>query len=276
MAYFVENEPTSPINYRYPVRRLLYRGRSKYQSILVFDSPFHGRVLALDNIVQLTTREEAYYHEILVHPALQAHPDPRRVLVIGGGDGGTVRELAKYPALQDIVETELDEQVVRVSKKYFPRLAAGYRDPRVHLRFEDGYRFLRETEMRFDVIILDLTDPIGPAKPLFEAPFYRLCAERLTEDGVLSAQTESLHFHRETVRRVYRSLASVFPRVEWAVVPLSMYPGNWWSISIASRGPDVTVARNPFTPATEYYMREHHAWYFVPEVLRERLLNESQ
>lgn len=275
MKYFIEHEPASPVNYRYQISRVLYRGRSRYQKILIFNSPFHGRVLALDDIVQLTTREESYYHEVLVHPAMQAHPGPRTVLVIGGGDGGTVRELVKYPSLTRIVECELDEEVVRLAKRFFPHVASGYKDKRVELLFTDGYKYLRETGDRFDLIITDLTDPIGPAKPLFQEPFYRLCASRLTENGFLSAQTESLHFHPRTVAKVYHALANVFPIVEWANVPLAMYPGNWWVMSIGGRALDPTVARNEFIPDTKFYSRGNHAWHFVPPAIRERFLRES-
>jgi spermidine synthase len=119
MKTFTENEPTSPIHARYQVTRVLYRGKSKYQKILVFESPFHGRVLALDDIVQLTTREEHFYHEMLAHPALQAHPNPRNVLIIGGGDGGTLREVMKYPSVENAVECELDKKVVRCGTRFF-------------------------------------------------------------------------------------------------------------------------------------------------------------
>lgn len=272
MKYFVENEPTSPVNYRYPVSRVLYRGRSPYQRILVFDSPFHGRVLALDNIVQLTTREEFLYHELLVHPILQAHPNPREVLIIGGGDGGSLREVVKYPSIVQVIECELDEQVVRTAKRYFRQLAVGYTDPRATVLYQDGYEFLGETDRRFDAIILDLTDPLGPAKPLFEEPFYRLCAEHLTTDGFLSAQTESLHFHPTTVRAVLTALSRVFPIVEQLSVPLAMYPGNWWTISIGSKSLDPKVPGNPFTPDTRVYSREDHAWFFLPRRVRDKLL----
>lgn len=272
MAYFIEDEPTSPINYRYPVKRIVYRGRSQFQKILVFDAPFHGRVLALDNIVQLTTREEFYYHEMLVHPVLQAHPNPRRVLIIGGGDGGSMREVVKYPSVDQAIECELDEQVVAVSKQYLPGVASGYRDKRVTVHYADGRKYLSDSDELFDAIILDLTDPIGPAKPLFEKPFYRLCAEHLSSDGFLSAQTESLHFHPRTVRRVRAALEQVFPIVELATIPLSMYPGNWWTISIASRSPDPKVPRNPFTPESRVYSRQDHAWFFLPPVIRRRLI----
>lgn len=273
MPYLIlENEPTSPLHYRYPVKRILYRGRSPYQKILVFESPHHGRVLALDNVVQITSREEALYHEMIVHPAVQALPNPRRALVIGGGDGGAVRELAKYSSFESIVEAELDEEVVRISRKYFPKVAAGYKDPRVKLLYTDGYRYLRDTEERFDIIVVDLTDPVGPAKALFEEPFYRLCAERLTENGLLSAQTESLHFNRDVVQSVYQALARVFPVVEWVVTALAMYPGNWWTFSVGSKGLDPTVARNPSAPATQYYLRESHSWYYMPRPLRDKLL----
>jgi spermidine synthase len=275
MPYFLENEPTSPVNYRYPVKRVLYRGKSPYQKILVFDSPFHGRVLALDNIVQLTTREEFFYHELLVHPILEAHPNPRKVLIIGGGDGGSLRQVVKYPTVERVIECELDEQVVAVAKKYFRHVASGYQDPRATVLFEDGYKYLRETGELFDAIILDLTDPIGPAKPLFEKPFYQLCFEHLTRDGFLSAQTESLHFHAKTVEQVYHALGEVFLLVELVTVPLAMYPGNWWTISVGAKTLDPKSARNAFTPETRIYSKADHAWFFLPERVRRQVIRSE-
>lgn len=264
MRHFIENEPTSPVNYRYRVKRVLFRGKSRFQRILVFESPFHGRVLALDNIVQLTMREEHFYHEMLVHPIMQAHPNPRRVLIVGGGDGGSLCQVVKYPSVERIVECELDEKVVAVAKRYLPRLGAGFRDSRVQVLNADGREYLRETGERFDAIILDLTDPIGPAKPLFQRPFYRLCADHLADDGFLSAQTESLHFHKRTVKAARIALERVFPIVELATIPLSMYPGNWWTISVASKSLDPKVVRNKYAPSTRIYERQEHAWFFVP------------
>jgi len=272
MKFFTENEPTSPINARYQVERVLYRGQSKYQKILVFDSPFHGRVLALDEIVQLTTREEHFYHEMLVHPILQAHPNPRNVLIVGGGDGGTMREVMKYPSIEKAVQCELDEQVVEVAKKYFPKLAAGYKDKRAQLRFQDGKQFLRESGQTWDAIILDLTDPIGPAKPLFERPFYKLCAEHLAADGFLGAQTESLHFHVGTVKAVIRAMRDLFAYIELVTMPLAMYPGNWWTFTVASRSLDPKAARNSFVPPTHIYSREAHAWFFLPHSVRQKVV----
>ncbi len=272
MKFFTENEPASPINARYPVTRVLYRGRSRYQKILVFESPFHGRVLALDDIVQLTTREEVFYHEILVHPLLQAHPRPRKVLIIGGGDGGAASQVVKYPAVEKIVQCELDEKVVAVAREFFPRVAAGYKDKRVELRFEDGQKFLRASGELWDAIILDLTDPIGPAKPLFERPFYKLCAERLNADGFLAAQTESLYFHRDLVNKVARAMRDLFAYVELATMPLTMYPGNWWTFTLASKTLDPKLARNPFTPRTRVYARADHAWFFLPAGVRAKIL----
>jgi spermidine synthase len=272
MKYFTENEPTSPVNARYPVDRVVYRGRSKYQKIMVFDSPFHGRVLVLDDIVQLTTREEHYYHEILVHPVLQAHPNPRNVLIIGGGDGGTMREVVKYASIESAVQCELDRQVVAVAKEYFPKLSAGYKDKRAQVLFQDGQKYLRESGRVWDAIFLDLTDPIGPAKPLFERPFYRLCAERLAPDGILAAQTESLHFHRGTVKSVLRAMRGLFEHIELVTVPLAMYPGNWWTFTVASILLDPKIARNYFCPQTRIYSRGDHAWFFLPHGVRAQVL----
>lgn len=275
MAYFIEKEPTSPVNYRYPVKRVVYRGRSPFQKIFLFDSPFHGRVLALDDIVQLTTREEHFYHELLVHPIMQAHPAPRRVLIIGGGDGGSMREVVKYPSIEHVVECELDNEVVDVSKRYLRGVASGYSDARATVIYADGRNYLRESDEVFDAIILDLTDPIGPAKPLFEAPFYQLCAEHLNSDGFLSAQTESLHFHPRTVRRVRAALEQAFPIVELATIPLAMYPGNWWTFSIASKSLDPKLVRNAFSPDSRVYSKHDHVWFFLPQGVRERMLGQS-
>lgn len=272
MRFFTENEPASPMQARYRVSQVLYRGRSKYQKILVFESPFHGRVLALDDIVQLTTREEPFYHELLVHPVMQAHPDPRRVLIIGGGDGGTLREVLKYPRLVRVVECELDEKVMQVARRYLPGVASGYRDARAEVRFEDGQNFLRESGESWDVILLDLTDPIGPAKPLFERPFYKLCAAHLAADGMLAAQTESLHFHLETMRGVREALAGLFVYRELVTMPLAMYPGNWWTFTVASREHDPRVARNRFRPRTRVYSRADHRWFFLPEGVRRKVM----
>ena len=276
MRYFLENEPTSPINYRYPVKKVLYRASSRFQKILVFDAPFHGRILALNEIVQFTTREEHFYHELLVHPILQAHPNPRRVLIVGGGDGGSLREVTKYPSVEQIVECELDEQVVSVAKKYFPRLASGYRDPRATVVYDDGRKYLRNSDEMFDAIILDLTDPIGPAKPLFQKPFYQMCAAHLSPDGFLSAQTESLHFHHRTVQSVRRALDQVFPIVDLATIPLSMYPGNWWTVSIAAKSLDPKTARNPYAPATRIYSRQDHSWFFLPPGIHRKLIRVEE
>lgn len=272
MKIFTENEPTSPINVRYQVERVLYRGRSKYQKILVFDSPFHGRVLALDDIVQLTTREEHFYHEMLVHPILQSHPNPRNVLIIGGGDGGTLREVMKYPSVESAVQCELDPQVVAIAKEFFPKLAVGYKDARAQVLYEDGAKYLQESGRQWDAIILDLTDPIGPAKPLFERPFYKLCAARLAPDGFLSAQTESLHFHAATVKGVLRALRGLFEYVELVTMPLAMYPGNWWTFTVASKSLDPRVVRNYFCPPTRIYSREDHAWFMLPKKTSEKAL----
>lgn len=269
---FTENEPTSPINARYQVERVLYRGKSKYQKILVFESPFHGRVLALDDIVQLTTREEHFYHEMLVHPVLQAHPNPRNVLIIGGGDGGTMREAVKYPSIENAVQCELDEKVVEVAKEYFPKLAAGYKDKRARVRFEDGQTFLKQSGQIWDAILLDLTDPIGPAKPLFERPFYKLCARHLAPDGMLAAQTESLHFHTDTVKGVIQALRGLFEYIELVTFPLAMYPGNWWTFTVASKSLDPKIARNYYCPPTRIYSRDDHAWFFLPERIRANVL----
>ena len=183
-------------------------------------------------------------------------------MIVGGGDGGSLREVVKYPGVEQVIECELDAEVVRIARRYFRGVASGYKDPRATVLYADG----------FDAIILDLTDPIGPAKPLFEKPFYQLCSDHLSADGFLSAQTESLHFHADTVGKVYHALGEVFPRVELVTIPLAMYPGNWWTMSVGSKSLDPKLARNAFTPETHIYSRPDHAWFFLPPGLRQKLI----
>lgn len=270
---FLEREPASHVSYAYEVVRVLHRERSPLQEILVFENPWFGRVLALDGIVQLTERDEFVYHEMLAQVPLHAHPRPRRVAIIGGGDGGTLREVLKHPEVERAVLVEMDEAVVRVSRRFFPGLSAGFDDPRARIVIQEGSQFLRETDERFDLILVDSTDPIGPAEGLFTEEFFRTAAERL-EEGMLVAQTESLYFHWRFTARVQRRLRRVFPRVDLYTVPLSTYPGNWWSFSVASQLHDPQRPLRPCRVPVRFYRPELHRRCFLPPSLYQDLLAE--
>jgi spermidine synthase len=252
---------------------LLYDGLSAYQHIQVAVSPLFGRMLILDDAVQTTERDEHVYHEMLVHLPLLTHPAPRRVLIIGGGDGGTLEEVLKHPVEQATM-VEIDRAVVDVSRAYLPGIAGGaFDDPRTQLLIADGIAFVRETAERFDAILVDSTDPKGPGVALFSEEFFAMCARVLTAGGILTMQSGSLLYQHDLLERVRRDLSAVFPLVipYWAAVPA--YPGTLWTFTLASRGADprqvdreAAVRRSQGFGLRYYSADTHHAALSLPAV----------
>ena len=219
------------------VKQTLFVGRSSCQSIEVLDTEDYGRVLLLDGLIMTTDRDEFLYHEMIAHPSLCVHPRPERVLVIGGGDGGTVREVLRHPDVKRVVLCEIDPMVVDVAKEFFPSLAGGLGgNDRVEVLFQDGIRYLRDRRGEWDVVIVDSTDPIGPAAGLFEKGFYCNCFDALRPDGILVAQSESPIYHLELQARMKGALVEAgFPHVCFYTGPVPSYPGGFWSWVVASR-----------------------------------------
>ncbi|NDY43235.1 polyamine aminopropyltransferase [Dissulfurirhabdus thermomarina] len=259
------------------VRETLYTGRSAFQSIEVLDTPAFGRMLLLDGLVMLTERDEFVYHEMIAHPALFTHPAPRDVLVVGGGDGGTVREVLKHGGVRRVVLCEIDEMVVEVARRFFPEVASGLSgDPRVEIAFEDGARYVEAHPGAFDVILVDSTDPVGPAEALFAEAFFRGCRGALREGGLLAAQCESPYYHLDVIRRVRSGLAAAgFPVVRFYTGGIPTYPSGTWCWVMASLGPDPVrdfdAARAAAAGlATRYYSPGLHAGAFaLPRFLAE-------
>lgn len=268
--HFVERDPYTPIAYLYPVERVLHREKSPFQEILVFESPFFGKVLALDGIVQLTERDEFFYHEMLAHVPLHLHPCPRRVCVVGGGDGGTLREVLKHREVEEVVLVEIDPRVVEVSRKFFPALSTGFDDPRTQIVHRDGADYMVGEKGRFEVILVDSTDPVGWAERLFKEEFLRATYEALTEEGILVEQTESLHFHLSFVREIQLRLSEVFPYVYLYTVALATYGGNWWTFSLGSK--KSLGSPRPLKVPTRFYSEEVHSQSFLPQELYKHLL----
>ena len=250
---------------------VLYDGVSAYQHIQVAVSPLFGRMLILDDAVQTTERDEHIYHEMLVHLPLLTHPAPRRILIIGGGDGGTLEEALKPPVAQATM-VEIDRAVVDVSRAYLPGIAGGaFDDRRARLLITDGIAFVRETADRFDAILVDSTDPKGPGVALFSEEFFAMCARVLAPDGILSMQSGSLLYQRDLLDRVHHKLSAVFPLVipYWAAVPA--YPGTLWTFTLASRDADPrrvdrqAAARRSEGFGLRYYSPDaHHAALSLP------------
>jgi spermidine synthase len=272
MIKFLEKDPYAPIQYSYEVTGILYSGRSKFQEIMVFENPFFGRILALDGVVQMTERDEFFYHEMLVHIVMNSHPDPRRVIVIGGGDGGAVREILKHKSVERVYFIEIDEEVINVSKKFFPSVSKGVNDSRVEIRCMDGAEFVKARHSDIDVVIVDSTDIVGFAKSLFTKNFFKSIKNCLTENGMFVTLSESLHFHKEIVAEVQQTMKSVFPVVDLYTAPIATYAGNWWSFSVGSLKLSPREVRHKNKVKTKYYSAEIHRNSFLPKDMYERLL----
>jgi spermidine synthase len=248
---------TEGLQIRLAVDRVLHRGRTPYQEVAVLDTALFGRVLVLDGVFQTSERDEHLYHEMLVHVPLFAHRDPRRVLIIGGGDGGALREVLRHP-VERAVMVEIDAEVVALSREWLPSLGAGaFDDPRTELVHSDGQRYVEECAESFDAIIVDSTDPWppGPGSGLFTEAFYRHCRRLLGEDGILVAQQGIELTHPEAVAAAQRGLAAVFEAASGYRVTVPLYTGGpltigWGSADPSRRSVDETTLERRLAAAS--------------------------
>ncbi len=228
------SEPTSPnIATLFKIKKILAQAKTPYQEVLLVDLEEFGRALVIDNLIQSTERDECLYHEALVHPAMVLHPNPRRVLIIGGGEGATLREVLKHNTVEKAVMVDIDEKVVEFAKQYLGFMHQGsFDDPRAEVVIKDGLKYVKESpDKSFDVVILDLTDPYaGPAaRPLYSEEFYRDVYRILSDDGVMVTQAGNSFFYREAYDYVYNNVKKVFPIVAeyWNYVPSFAYTCNF-------------------------------------------------
>lgn len=270
---FQETDPFAPIHYVYDVEEIVCSRQTQYQHLLILQSRYFGRMLVLDGVVQLTERDEHFYHEMLTQVVLHAHPDPADVLIIGGGDGGSLREVLKHRSVKRVQMVELDRGVIEASREFLPTLSTGFADPRANVLENKGEEFLARTGDRYDVVIMDSTDPVGPAANLFADECLAGAASVLKDDGMFVAQTESLHFHAAFVRDVQQRMKRFFKIVDLFTVPLATYGGNWWSFSIGSKVHDPREPRRQCTVPTKYYAEDVHRQAFLPPSLKRRLID---
>eukprot|EP00980_Cylindrotheca_fusiformis_P006565 scaffold1384_cov116-Cylindrotheca_fusiformis.AAC.43 len=262
------------------VKKILDHHRSDFQDILVFESEKHGNVLVLDGVIQVTERDEHAYQEMIAHIPLYAHPNPKKVLVIGGGDGGVLREVARHPGVEEIVECEIDEGVINVAKKYFPSLSKGYDDPRVTVKIMDGAKFMDENQDSFDVIITDSSDPVGPASVLFETPFYNAMYKSLREGGIVCTQGECIWLHLDLIKPLVESIRGTYSTVEYAYTTIPTYPSGQIGFIIATkgRGECKKPERKPSEEVQEvlkYYTPElHEAAFVLPAFAKRSIFGE--
>jgi len=265
---------TKNVKISFRIKQVLYTRQSKYQKIAVYETEEYGRLLTLDDTVMLTTKDEFVYHEMISHVPMLTHGNASRVLVIGGGDGGTVRELLKHP-VKEINLVEIDEEVIETSKKYFPTISCGLTDPRVKIFCEDGIEFVKKNK-GYDVVIVDSTDPIGPAVGLFSADFYKNVFEALNEDGIMVAQTETPILFPDLVKKIYKDMSSVFPHTNMYTAVVPTYPGAFWTFTMGSKTIDPITKEIGLVPAldTKYYTKELHKSYFTLPAFVKKLISE--
>jgi len=241
------------------IKDVLLNKRSSYQHILVVDTMEYGRVLVLDGAIQLTEKDEFCYHEMMAHLLLCAHPNPEEVLVIGGGDGGVVREVLKHETVKKVTLVDIDEEVIKASKTFFPAISCALDDKRVEIRPMDALLFVKGHFNEFDVVIIDSTDPVDFARGLFEPAFFKDVYVALKEEGMMVSQTESPFSEPDLLRDAVRGLRMAFEKVflAWGVVPT--YPTGLWTYAIGSKKLDPRMQKRPAPQRTKYYSDAMHS-----------------
>lgn len=250
---------------RFRLKDRLFSEQSDFQKVEVVDTHGHGKLLAHDGMIMVTEKDEFIYHDMITHVPMFTHPNPKNVLVIGGGDGGTVREVLKHSSVEKVTMVEIDGMVVEASKKFIPQTSGQLNDPKVTLHIQDGVKFMKESTEVFDVIIVDSSEPIGPATPLFNVDFYKDVAARLFDNGIVVSQGESPYYDMKMQKVLVKILAEVFPKVHIYNYCNMSYPSGLWSFTYASKGLCPFKDFNPekVNQKFEYYSKDIHFGAFM-------------
>ena len=279
MELWYTEEHTKNVRLSIRVEEQLFSGKSEFQQVDVFTSAEFGRFLTIDGLMMATEKDEFIYHDMIAHVPMATNPGIRRALVIGGGDGGSVRELCRYATIEHIDMVEIDQMVVDACRAHLQQTACKLDDPRVSLCFEDGLKFIRTRENEYDLIIVDSTDPFGPGEGLFTREFYGNCYKALTAQGILVNQHESPYYAKDAANmtRAHARIRETFPvaRVYQAHIPT--YPSGHWLFGFASKGldplTDLKADRwNALGLTTRYYNTDLHTGCFMlPNYVKELL-----
>ena len=239
MSHLTFTEMNTPrVGFSIEVEKQLCCEQSPFQRIEIFESRDFGRFLTLDGYMMCTEKDEFIYHEMMVHVPMAVNPEAKDVLVVGGGDGGVVRELCRYPSVRHIDLVEIDRRVVELCRKYLPGIAGSLGDPRVRMHFEDGMRYIRGCEDQYDLILVDSTDPFGPGEGLFSREFYGHCYKALHKNGIMVNQNESPFYEEDakSMQRAHRRIAATFPVSKMYQAHIPSYPSGFWMFGFASKG----------------------------------------
>jgi len=280
-TWFTEICQESGSAFSLKIKRKLHEEQTPYQRIEIYETEQFGNLMTIDGFIMLTSRDNFIYHEMMSHPALFSHPNPKKVLIIGGGDCGTLREALKHSTVEHVDQIDIDEQVTRLSERYFPELCESNHDPRAQLLFIDGIQWVHEqADNSYDVIIIDSTDPIGPAEGLFSEAFYRQCQRLLGDNGIIIAQSESPLLHMKLLAQIHQALQNAnFHEPRSLFFPQCSYPSGWWTATMASKNQSPSTFREQDalqkTFGTSYYNAAiHRAALAAPEFFYRQLKNQ--
>lgn len=272
--WFTEQHSDAGSAFSLKIKRKLHEEQSEFQHLEIYETETFGNLMIIDGCTMVSTRDNFFYHEMMSHPALFTHPDPKRVWIIGGGDCGTLREVLKHPSVEHAVQIDIDERVTRLAEIYFPELCESNNDPRADLKFIDGIKWVKDAEPNsVDIIIVDSTDPVGPALGLFSEEFYRDCFACLSENGMVVQQSESPLYHMNLIGEMRNAMSNAgLSHLQTLFFPQCLYPSGWWSATIASKGDlskfrESDSANKPFD-TTYYNIDIHKAALAQPEFFK--------
>jgi len=280
---WIEEIHKNTLSMRFKLKRSLFEGQSPFQKVQIVETEGHGKMLFNDGATMLSERDEAIYHDMITHISLFTHPNPKRVLIIGGGDGGTLRELLRHASVEECVMVEIDEMVVNACKEFIPQTANSMKENlRAKVLIEDGVKFVESAKtqsQKFDVVLVDSTDPIGPAQPLFGEEFYQNVSDCLSDQGIVVAQGESPYYELETQKSMLKNLRKIFKKTHIYNYANMVYPAGLWSFIYASKGlcplKDFDPSRITKSGLDFYYYNEeiHRAAFQLPN-FQKRFLKE--
>ncbi len=276
--WFTEINADNGAAFSLQIKQKLHEEQTPFQRISIYETERFGTLMTIDDLYMVSDRDNFLYHEMMSHPALFTHDDPKDVLIIGGGDCGTLREVLRHAGVRRAQQVEIDERVTRLAEKYFPELCASNHDPRAELHFVDGIKWVKDAKPEsYDLIVVDSTDPVGPAEALFTEAFHRDCLRILRPGGIFIQQSESPLYHMQLIVSLYGALRRAgYSDVQSLQFPQAIYPSGWWSATMAGKGRELTkfreaAARNKMFDTTYYNADIHRAALAMPEFFRKQV-----
>lgn len=271
---WIHEDHTEGYGVRWKINRIIHEEQTKYQTLQIADTIQWGKALILDGNLQITDKDEFIYHEMIVHVGMNFHPDVKSVLIIGGGDGGTLREVLKHSKVQSVDMVEIDDRVVENCKEYFPQVSCGFNDKRCNLLIDDGIAYVKNTDKKYDMVIVDSSDPIGPAIGLYSEEFYQSIYKILNDDGIMVVQSESPIFYGDLFKSINKNIKAVYPAAYVYLATVPTYVSGPWSFMIGSKKYDpldLTSDRQVLTGLKYYNEGIHHAAFVLPEYIADLL-----